>query len=52
MNPSPLQLEIAGPTASRLRRVWRGRPVWARPATMPNPVAYVEPTFSSAKGIF
>ena len=41
MKPYPLQLEISGPTA-----------LWARPDTMPNPVSYVAPTFSAAKGIF
>lgn len=41
MNPYPLQLEISGPTA-----------LWARPDTLPNPVSYVAPTFSAAKGIF
>ena len=41
MNPYPLQLEISGPIA-----------LWARPDTMPNPVSYVAPTFSAAKGIF
>jgi CRISPR-associated protein Cas5d len=41
MNPSPLQLELSGPIA-----------LWARPDTMPNPVSYVAPTFSAAKGMF
>jgi CRISPR-associated Cas5-like protein len=41
VKPYPLQLEISGPTA-----------LWARPDTMPNPVSYVAPTFSAAKGIF
>jgi len=36
-----VQLEISGPTA-----------LWSRPDTMPNPVSYVAPTFSAAKGIF
>jgi len=26
--------------------------LWARPDTLPNPVSYVAPTFSAAKGIF
>ena len=41
MKPYLIQLEIAGPTA-----------LWARPDTLPNPVSYVAPTFSAAKGIF
>ena len=41
MKPYLIQLEISGPTA-----------LWARPDTMPNPVSYVAPTFSAAKGIF
>jgi CRISPR-associated protein Cas5d len=41
MKPYPIQLEISGPIA-----------LWARPDTMPNPVSYVAPTFSAAKGIF
>jgi CRISPR-associated protein Cas5d len=41
VKPYPLQLEISGPIA-----------LWARPDTMPNPVSYVAPTFSAAKGIF
>lgn len=41
MKPYTLQLEISGPIA-----------LWARPDTMPNPVSYVAPTFSAAKGIF
>lgn len=41
MKPYSLQLEIAGPTA-----------MLTRPDTMPNPVSYVAPTFSAAKGIF
>lgn len=41
MNPYPIRLEISGPIA-----------LWARPDTMPNPVSYVAPTFSAAKGIF
>jgi CRISPR-associated protein Cas5d len=41
MKPYSLQLEISGPIA-----------LWARPDTMPNPVSYVVPTFSAAKGIF
>ena len=41
MKPAPLQLEISGPIA-----------LWARPDTLPNPVSYVAPTFSAAKGIF
>ena len=36
-----VQLEISGPIA-----------LWARPDTMPNPVSYVAPTYSAAKGIF
>jgi CRISPR-associated protein Cas5d len=41
MKVYPLQLEIARPIA-----------LWARPDTMPNPVSYLAPTFSAAKGIF
>jgi CRISPR-associated protein Cas5d len=41
MKPYPIELEISGPIA-----------LWARPDTMPNPVSYVAPTFSAAKGIF
>jgi CRISPR-associated Cas5-like protein len=41
MKPYPIQLEISGPIA-----------LWARPDTMPNPVSYVAPTLSAAKGIF
>jgi CRISPR-associated protein Cas5d len=41
MKPYPLQLEISGPIA-----------LWARPDTLPNPVSYVAPTFSAAKGLF
>jgi CRISPR-associated protein Cas5d len=36
-----VELEISGPVA-----------LWSRPDTMPNPVSYVAPTFSAAKGIF
>jgi CRISPR-associated protein Cas5d len=36
-----VRLEISGPVA-----------LWSRPDTMPNPVSYVAPTFSAAKGIF
>jgi CRISPR-associated protein Cas5d len=36
-----VQVEISGPTA-----------LWSRPDTVPNPVSYVAPTFSAAKGIF
>ena len=41
MKSYPIQLEISGPTA-----------LWGRPDTMPNPVSYVAPTVSAAKGIF
>ena len=41
MKSYPVQLEISGATA-----------LWARPDTLPNPVSYVAPTFSAAKGIF
>lgn len=41
MKPYEVKLEISGPVA-----------LWARPDTMPNPVSYVAPTFSVAKGIF
>lgn len=40
MKPYPIQLEISGPTA-----------LWARPDTLPDPVSYVAPTFSAAKGV-
>ena len=41
MNEYTVNLEVSGPTA-----------MWARPDTLPNPVSYVAPTFSAAKGIF
>src|SRR5204862_279083 len=41
MNPYPIQLEIAGPTA-----------MWTRPDTGSSPMSYVAPTFSAVKGIF
>jgi len=41
MKPYQVKLEISGPVA-----------LWARPDTLPNPVSYVAPTFSAAKGIF
>lgn len=41
MKPYEVKLEISGPVA-----------LWARPDTLPNPVSYVAPTFSAAKGIF
>lgn len=41
MKPYKVKLEISGPTA-----------LWARPDTLPNPISYVAPTFSAAKGIF
>jgi len=39
MRDYSVQLEICGPVA-----------LWSRSDTMPNPVSYVAPTFSAAKG--
>jgi CRISPR-associated protein Cas5d len=41
MKQYSIQLEISGPIA-----------LWSRPEAMPNPVSYVAPTFSAAKGLF
>jgi len=52
MKPYPLQFEISGPTASRLRWLSYGAAGWTRPDTGSSPVSYVALTFSAVKGIF
>jgi CRISPR-associated protein Cas5d len=41
MKSYPIALEISGHTA-----------LWARPDTLPNPISYIAPTYSAAKGVF